>query len=444
MRSFFTLVHRYLGLSIAVFLIISGLTGAIISWDHELDEWLNPHLLKTDSRGAYIPSTELVSKIERQYPEVQVTYFENSAEPGHALYFWAEPRVNPETSELYQPGLNQIYMDPVSGEILGTREWGSFWPLSRETFVSFLYEFHYSLHIPDFWGIWLLGIIALIWTLDCFVGFYLTLPKKKQAASGNSANVSASDAEQMEEAHEKSFWQRWKPAWKIRWRGGSTKLNFDIHRAFGLWPWILLLIIAFTAFSLNLYREVFYPVMSLVSDVTPTPIDERQATAANKPIAPQATFADIMRVAREEADRRGWNKPIGSMWYAREFGVYRAEFYLPEEGHGAGGVGHNALFFDSGDGRLLGDWQPWQGTAADLFVQAQFPLHSGRILGLPGRILISVMGVVVATLSFTGIVIWWKKRRARQRSQARRKYGRSSTAVLASWANKSTETVPLE
>ena len=56
---------------------------------------------------------------------------------------------------------------------------------------------------------------------------------------------------------------------------------------------------------------------------------------------------------------------------------------------------------------------PWQGTAADIFVQAQFPLHSGRILGLPGRILISLMGLVVAALSVTGVVIWARKRRAR-------------------------------
>lgn len=56
---------------------------------------------------------------------------------------------------------------------------------------------------------------------------------------------------------------------------------------------------------------------------------------------------------------------------------------------------------------------PWKGTAADIFVQAQFPLHSGRILGLPGRILVSVMGLVVAALSVTGVVIWYRKRRAR-------------------------------
>lgn len=70
-------------------------------------------------------------------------------------------------------------------------------------------------------------------------------------------------------------------------------------------------------------------------------------------------------------------------------------------------------------GRYLGDRQPWKGTAADIFIQAQFPLHSGRILGLPGRILISVTGLIVAMLSVTGVVIWWKKRAARKKQAAR-------------------------
>lgn len=420
MRSFFTLVHRYLGLTIALFLIVTGITGAIISWDHELDEWLNPHLIKTTSSGPTLEPTKLVEMVEREYPQVQVSYFE-FPEPGHSLYMWVEPRVNPDTGKLYQPGFNQIYIDPVSGDVQGKREWGSFWPITKENFVSFLYKLHFSLHIPEFWGIdhwgiWLLGAVALIWALDCFVGFYLTLPRKQRSTAASPAE----EGEINTSVSKRSYWQRWQPAWKVRWFGGPTKLNFDLHRAFGLWTWVLLFIIAFTAFSLNLYREVFYPVMSLVSDVTPTPIDERKPTGPLNPVEAKIAFEDVIDMAREEAIKQGWEKPFGSLWHAREFGVYRAEFFDPSEGHGAGGVGHKALFFDSQDGRLLDAWVPWEGTAADLFVQAQFPLHSGRILGLPGRILISVMGLVIAMLSVTGIVIWWKKHKARKAARLRK------------------------
>ena len=202
----------------------------------------------------------------------------------------------------------------------------------------------------------------------------------------------------------------------MRWRGGSYKLNFDLHRTFSLWTWLLLFVIAFTAFSLTLYREIFYPVMTMVSDVTPTPFDERQPSGMHNPIPAKISFAQAIDLAQVEATQRGWEKPAGSLWHAREYGVYRVEFFTPEEGHGAGGVGHRAIYLDTQDGRIVGDWIPWQGTAADLFVQAQFPLHSGRILGLPGRILISLMGLVVAMLSVTGVVIWWRKYSARAAS----------------------------
>ena len=54
-RSFLVVMHRWAGLFLAGFLFISGLTGAIISWDHELDEWLNPQLFKAQSEGDPVP-----------------------------------------------------------------------------------------------------------------------------------------------------------------------------------------------------------------------------------------------------------------------------------------------------------------------------------------------------------------------------------------------------
>jgi hypothetical protein len=56
MRVLFVVVHRWAGLFIAAFLCVAGLTGAVISWDHELDEWLNPHLFETGSTGDTYPN----------------------------------------------------------------------------------------------------------------------------------------------------------------------------------------------------------------------------------------------------------------------------------------------------------------------------------------------------------------------------------------------------
>jgi uncharacterized iron-regulated membrane protein len=426
MRTFFTLLHRYAGLLIAAFLFFSGVTGAVISWDHELDELLNPHLMHASARGTPQSSLDLARQIEARHPQVTVDFVPLAPEgPGESLAFGVTPRVDPETSRLYEPGFNQVFVDPVSGAELGRREWGAVWPITQETFVSFLYVLHYSLHLPemwgiDRWGIWLMGVIAVIWTLDCFTGFYLTLPPRRRAAVGRGAiGRSEIDGAAERSAGTRTWWQRWKPAWLVRWGAGATKLNFDLHRALSLWTWGLLFIVAFTAFSLNLYSEVFYPMLSKVSQITPSPFDVRTPTDKHRPIEPRLTFADVLARARDGASARGWTMPAGSVFYAGQYGVYGVEFFAPGDGHGAGGVGHSRLYFDSDDGRLLGDFQPWRGTAADIFLQAQFPLHSGRILGLPGRILISSLGLVVAMLSVTGVIIWLKKRRARLRAAQR-------------------------
>lgn len=402
MRAFWILIHRYAGLLTAGFLFVSGVTGAIISWDHELDDVLNPHLMQAASAGTAQPAVALAQQIEARHPQARVTYFALHAERGKSLAFGVEGRPDPVSHQMREPGFNQVFIDPVSGAELGKREWGAVWPISRETLVSFLYRLHYTLHIPelwgkDRWGLWLMGGIAMVWALDSFVGFYLTLPVRRHSAAPAA----------------KSWWRRWQPAWKVRWSGGASKLNFDLHRAFSLWTWALLFILAFTAFSLNLYSEVFYPLMKTLSQVTPSPFDSRAPADRHHPVEPRLGYAAIIGRASQEARRRHWAEPAGSVYYAQAYGIYGVSFFKPGDDHGAGGVGPAVLYYDGVDGRLLGERQPWKGTAADIFVQAQFPLHSGRILGLPGRILVSLMGVVVAMLSVTGVVIWWRKRASR-------------------------------
>jgi uncharacterized iron-regulated membrane protein len=410
-------LHRWVGLVIAGVLFFSGLTGAVISWDHELDELLNPRLLYARAIGTPLSSLALARQVEANHPNVEVTSFPLAVEQGHSLAFWVEPKIDPKTKRLRDVDYNQVFVHPVTGAELGKRQWGAAWPLTRENFVSFLYKLHYSLHLPemlgtDRWGIWLLGGIALVWTLDCFVGLYLTLPARRRVRE-NADDALAQGEGAPTAAPGRSFWRRWRPSWNVRWRGGSYRLSFDLHRAAGLWAWSFLFMLAFTGFSLNLYREVFFPVMSLVSSVTPSPFDRRTPKDHHEPIAAGVTFEAVVPLAIAEASRRGWQSPAGELFYTRDYGIYGVQFFHPEDEHGAAGVGHQTLYYDAVDGRLLGERQPWKGTAADIFVQAQFPVHSGRILGLPGRVLISVMGLVVAGLSVTGVLVWWRKHRAR-------------------------------
>lgn len=421
MRRTLVLLHRWLGLITALFLFIAGATGAIISWDHELDEWLNPQLFKTaHSSGKVLSPEELVSAVERADSRVRVSGVPLHYEQGHTAILWVDTKVDPDTGRRYQTGYNHVFVDPSTAEIMGRREWGRI-SLDREHLMSFLYKLHFSLHVPemggtDRWGIWLMGIVALIWLINSLISFFLTLPVRRKNSSAHpddrqTANIGG-DLHQGGVTR-KNWWQLWKPAWQINRCGSTFRINFDLHRAGGLWFLGFILILSFTSFSLNLYREAFYPAMSLVSKVTPGPFELRRPTPLHQPIEPSVGWSVLMERGRQEAKVRGWSEPAGDLFYSDNFGIHGIRFFQQNDDHGSAGLGARTLYYDGQTGQLLGEKVPWKGTMADRFVQLQFPLHSGRILGWPGRIMISVIGLVIAMLSVTGVVIWWKKRHFR-------------------------------
>ncbi|MCW5298776.1 PepSY domain-containing protein [Herbaspirillum lusitanum] len=394
MRAVLVLLHRWFGLGVAVFLFISGATGAIISWDHELDAALNPTLFHANSAdagtvaGAPKPGLELANIVEAREPKLRVTYVMNESEPGHTSSMMVEPRLNPVTGKPYELGYNQIAVDPVTAEIQGKRMWGAI-SLSRENLLPFLYKLHYTMHLPDVGGIelgiWLMGIIGIVWTLDCFIALWLSFPNRKS----------------------------WRKSFAFRWKDGGHKLNFDLHRSGGVWVWGLLLVLAVTSVSMNLNNQVMTPIIKMFSTVTPTAFDTRTPVAPDKVVEPKMSREQVTRLAMEEGKRRGFEAPAGGVFYSSMFGLYGVGFFEPGNDHGDVGLGNAWLYFDAATGAPAGTRIPGTGSAGDLFIQAQFPLHSGRILGLPGRIFISFMGALVAMLSVTGVVIWMRKRKAR-------------------------------
>jgi len=412
MREFWTVVHRWLGLTAALFLIVAGATGAVISWDHEIDEWLNADIMHTPGRGTLRDPLALAAAVEASDPRVEVSYMTLALEEGHAASFLVRPKKDPATGRAHVLDYNNVFVDPVTAQITGHRDSKSI-ALSKRNLMSWLRHLHESLHMPAFWGsdrwgFWLMGGIALMWLIDSFVALYLTLPRRLAARREASASAPVAATPK------RSWLKRWQPSWMVRWRSGGYKLNFDLHRAGGLWVWAIIIVISFTSFSLNLYREVFYPVMSQISKTTPGPYETIKPAPFGSFIEPKISFASAIAIARAEGQRQGFEFAPGGIWYGGDFPFYNISFFDPADEMGTGGMGMSNIYVSADNGEVLGMYRPWHGSAADVFVQLQLPLHSGRILGMTGRIMMSLMGVFVVMLAITGIVIWERKRRARK------------------------------
>jgi uncharacterized iron-regulated membrane protein len=390
MRASLVLLHRWFGLFMAVFLFVSGLTGAIISWDHELDEWLNPQMYRSVSggEGGSKSALALAEHFEAQDQRAMVTYLPLAIEPGHTLGMSVRARPDSASGKAYPLDYNQVALDPATGAVQGSRMWGDV-SLTRENLLPFLYKLHYSLHIPNGFGMELgvlfMGIVGIVWVIDSFIALWISFP-----------NGSA-----------------WRKSFVFRWKQGGYRLNFDLHRSDGVWLWALLLTLAVTSVSMNLNFQVVRPVVSLFSELAPSPFAIRAPNPPGQPREPRIGREQVIALAKSEAEKRNWKLPAGGVFYNPEVGIYGVGFFKPGNDHGDGGLGNAWLYFDGQDGRFISALVPGTGSAGDIFMQAQFPLHSGRILGFPGRILVSFMGLAVAVLSVTGIVIWARKRAAR-------------------------------
>lgn len=367
-------LHRYVGLTIAGFLVVVGLTGSIIAFHGELDAWANPDLFYAPE-GQHLSVTTLVQRVEETDANIRVAFVEVNVKPGRSAVLFVEPKPGVTNVDY-----NQVFADPSTGEVLGHRYYGACC-FERRAIIPFLYNLHRRLTMPGHWGEWLLGGIAVLWLFDCFVALALASPREILSA------------------------RRWKTALGIRWQASAYRVTFDMHRAGGLWTWLVMGILAFTSIYLNLGDEIVRPVTGVFSQLSPEPYELVKPPAES---AARESFDDILRRSETIADLSAQGFSPTGIYYDREAGLYlvdledKSEFML----------GFAWAAYDT-TGKLVGTQMPGAGSAGDVFLQLQFPLHSGRIGGLAGRIVISVMGVALAVLSITGIVIWLKKRRAR-------------------------------
>ena len=396
MRAVLVMLHRWLGLFTALFLFVSGLTGAVIAWDHELDAWLNPEFNRTETPGRPQSALALAEMLERREPRVQVTYLPLHTAPGEALSLFVSPRLDPATGKPFPIDYNQITLDPVTGEEQGRRMWGAF-SLAQKNLPSFLYKLHYSLHLPDVagvrFGVLLLGIVAMVWVVDCVIALWISFPNRRS----------------------------WRKSFAFRWRAGGQKLTFDLHRSGGVWLWLLLLVIAVTSVSMNLEHQVVRPLVNLLSPLQPDPFERGAGEGdENHRLKSKLSRDQILQRARTHAATLGISVPAGGMFFSPAADVYGVGFFKSGNAHGDMGLGNPWLYFDGHTGEPMAATIPGRGSAGDIFLQMQFPLHSGRLAGLSGRILVSCLGVLVAGLSLTGIIIWARRRRARARSQLQR------------------------
>ena len=399
MRQGMLLLHRWVGLVITVFLVVVGLTGSLLAFYSEPDRLLSPRLYP-ESRPtiARLGIAQLADKAAELAPQAQViavTLREVER---------AEVRVAPRSeADADTLEFDTLLLDPQTGEELGRRKWGDL-SQGRINLMPFIYRLHNELALGSF-GLWLLGIIALMWTLDCFAGLYLTLPACRRELGG-------------------SFWQRWQVAWRIKWRGGPYRVVYDLHRASSLWLWLVLIVFAWSSVYMNLWDTVYTWTTRAVLDYQPS------WTVVAEPTPPSThgrlswREAEKILLRQTDAQSRLHNVQVLSpvaLRYSPESGTYTYQFRTNRDVQDR--LGMTELIIDAHSGELLAFLLPsgqYSGNTVSSWLSA---LHKANVFGLTYRIFVCMLGLAITMLSVTGVIIWWKKRKAQLQSRMRRKNG---------------------
>jgi len=425
-------LHRYTGLAMAAFLIITGITGTLLAFHDELDDIFNHKLAQVEKQNvSHLPIAELHNKVISAYPQYTFSSMPTSIATERSAVFSVDRARGEAAQNQPKAPFQQVYVHPYTGDIIGTRDRNE-WAWQNTMWKVFW--LHRDLLLGDI-GKLLLGIVALVWTINCFIGFYLTLPraiKKKKAQNKTSPKKRA------------SFLKRWLPAWKIRTKSNMFKLNYDLHHAFGLWLWGILFVIAWSSVGFNL-REVYQPVMHAVVGLegrgerqensrkssekaeqvsgaeTATGLESVNNEVVDDEAVDMVNKANSIAYLSEQANTAAQSKGmivrefLGIRWIKDE-GQWQLRFKTDKDIGKKGGASSITVNAKTGSVEQVnfGYQNSSFGSKTSTWL---LTLHMGHVSHGIGHLLyqifLALVGLAVTVLSVTGVYLWWKGRQSR-------------------------------
>jgi uncharacterized iron-regulated membrane protein len=386
-------LHRWMGLTMAAFIVVLGLTGGTLAFRPQLDRLLAPEIFVGPHGATTLDLASLLRLAEAAEPGGRVSSI--------SLRYQGTAAVAMEPISEDKPlDFDTLYLDDVTGAVRGRIQQGR-WPRQPAEIIPFIYALHYQLAAGDV-GAWILGLVALTWTINCFVGFYLTLPSVGRRSS-------------------LGFIEAWKPSWLVK-RGASVyRTILDIHRVTGLWLWAALLVFAWSGVYMDL--NGFY------SRVTGLLLDYEQPIWARAPLQQLDANRNTLEwsAALETGQRlmehlaREQNFTIGrpvAFSFMPDKGLYE---YVARSSRDIGDSGgRTTIDFDAHDGSLKFVSLPTGQRSGVTLTTILVELHMANIFGLAYKLFVAVFALSIIAIAVTGIFIWAIKRDTRNSHKSMR------------------------
>ncbi|MEH2382461.1 MAG: PepSY-associated TM helix domain-containing protein [Nostoc sp.] len=361
LRNLAFILHRYIGLVVGVLLIIAGLTGSLLVFSPEIDEFL----LKSEI-GQVIPSGQRVS-IESVLDTVKAAYSKVPKLKVQTIYTPKKPDA-PYQLNLEPPEgeTTEVYVNPYTGAIMASLE-------GDRTFTTFTLELHEQLLAGET-GTQIMGVAALLLFILSITGIILW-----------------------------PGWRRLISGFKVKWKNAHPKrVNFDIHKVVGIIAAVFLALTGFTGFYLN-FRGFVTPIIYAITFThnSPDPVSQ--------PIAGSTALSLTQLLQKADAALPNTVTTAVYLPQTPEAAIYIRKKYSHEEAI----LGRSGVYLDQYTGKTIQIKDALKKSLGDKVLDSFILLHFGTFGGLPTRILYVFVGLAPLILLVTGFVMWWYRYRAK-------------------------------
>ena len=365
-RRYLLKVHLYLGLILGGAFALLGLTGSFLVFYPEIDRGLNPELVNPSAMHSPPSVQAWFDHLHAQFPERKGAWRIEIPRSSDQVVFARYLKPEETDPDIFKPMV--VALDPNSGAVLNARMWGDY-------LVTWVYDLHYALLMGKS-GTVLVSLLGMALLVSVLLGVYLWLPRGKQRFVKAIPKV----------------------------RSGSKKAIYDIHSYTGAYGAVLLLLMVVTGVGLATPQWV-EPLVNLFSvrmdkqtvySSVPMPGTKRitadQAVSVGLAVFPTAKLRWIEAPIKVED-------------------VYVLRLQQPAEPSQR--FPKTFVWIDQFSGQVLASRDALKVNSGDAFFDWLHPLHNGEALGLTGRILAFVSGLLPLALFLTGWIRFRQKRNAK-------------------------------
>jgi uncharacterized iron-regulated membrane protein len=383
LKQIFGKLHLWLGLASGLVVLIVAGTGILLVFEDELDEWANHdfYFVPVPQNAQRLPVDSLYHTAVAYDPEIKVTriYIETQ-EPDRSVIFMAKKN---------KKYTWHIAVDPYTGKLIGAREF-------NKRFFGVVLNLHRHLCMNEV-GLVITGASCLIFVVMIITGIVLWWPKRWRILK-----------------------QRTRIAWSSKWK----RLNWDLHAVGGFYVHLVLLAISLT--GLTWAYDWFNNAIYLLADGKPMKKVEAPANVVKQPI--QAGFYEsLYQQTNNRLPYKGRISMLLPTADSLSVTVNKMNHEVAENNV------TDVLYFEKGTGRLLKENLFKNSSTGNKIRRMVYPIHTGKLYGLPTQIIALIAAIVAFSLPITGFLIYLvgrKKRKAKAVKKPLRVIARNEESVV--------------